>query len=203
MESVASPSEDALESVREWIEEAVVGGFDSYATVRESIVELAADDGVDADTAVRLLEQRWDARRTEQQSWTTPSDADRLAAAFSELNNAGVLARMNFSCCGTCGPGELFDVRDADKPQQSYVFFHQQEAERVGDGELFLGYGSFVDTGDLPDPQREYERLALAAGEQVRTTLTKHGLEVVWNGTLSRKIQVQLPDWRVPLPPRA
>jgi hypothetical protein len=200
--STPATEADPLAGVREWIDVAITGGFDPYPTIRDSIVEIAADDGVSPETAERLLQERWDARLAEQQSWTTPSDADRLAAAFEDLNSDGVLARMGFSCCGTCGPGELFEIRDAEDPQQSYAYFHVQDAEGVGDGCVFLGYGSFVDTRELPDPDRAYERLALAVGEQVRSTLTRHGLEVVWDGSLARRIRVELPDWRKPLAPR-
>jgi len=47
----------------------------------------------------------------EQQKWREPGDYDRMAAAFARIQQQGVPARMNFTCCQTCGIDEIDDER--------------------------------------------------------------------------------------------
>jgi hypothetical protein len=53
------------------------------------------------------------------------SARQRLQAAFRRLRREGYAARMNFSCCGTCGSYEL-SQEVTKRRLAGYVFWHRQ-----------------------------------------------------------------------------
>lgn len=182
--------------------------------------DLAEDD----PRPLRAAAQAWDERLAEQAGWTGESDYDRLAAAFADLEASGVLARMNFTCCNTCGTTEIDDERtpDHDAPEGAYpfrewayTFFHSQDAERLADApaDLFLTYSSFRPAADVdPDlmararagEQEAREQVVrhtdATVGRIVVDALAAHGLAPDWSGDPTRRIAVPITDWRKPLP---
>lgn len=182
--------------------------------------DLAEDD----PRALRAAAQAWDERLAEQAGWVGESDYDRLAAAFADLEESGVVARMNFTCCNTCGTTEIDDERTPDPDaaegaypfrEWAYTFFHSQDAERLADGpaDLFLTYSSFRPAADVaPDlmararagDQDAREQVVrhtdATVGRIVVDALTAHGLTPDWSGDPTRRIAVPITDWRKPLP---
>jgi hypothetical protein len=67
------------------------------------------------------------------------TDRDKLADAFRSLRKAGIVARMNFSCCGTCGHYELSE----NGKGRGYVFYHRQEGARL-DGDSLPEGGLYL-----------------------------------------------------------
>jgi hypothetical protein len=62
-------------------------------------------------------------------------DMRNLRKAFAALRKAGYIARMNFSCCGTCGWYDLSLVakdkcRQGKEPKGT-VFYHRQAGDRL------------------------------------------------------------------------
>ncbi len=113
----------------------------------EDVPDLSRDD-------VRaILHRVWAERLDIQGTWADEGDYVRLAAAFADLETIGVVARMNFTCCQTCGHAEIDDERQ--ESSIGYTFFHQQDSERLVPGEpseLFLAFGAFGPVPDL-DPE--------------------------------------------------
>ena len=123
-------------------------------------------------------------------SWPQFTHCDRLDAAFAALERKGIVARQNFSCCGTCGSTEIWDemdgARDAGMPVRGYAFYHMQDTERAVDGDgLYLNYGAVEDG----------EAAALAIGRAIVEGIEAHGLRTDWNGKWSQRIGVSL-DWK-------
>ena len=52
-----------------------------------------------------------------------------LNRAFAALEEEGVIARQNFTCCGTCASAEIWDEIDDSREWKGYIYFHQQDAE--------------------------------------------------------------------------
>ncbi|RYD51650.1 MAG: hypothetical protein EOP60_10485 [Sphingomonadales bacterium] len=101
-----------------------------------------------------------------------------------------MIARQNFSCCGTCGSSEIWDevdaVTQAGGPGHGYVFYHMQDTESAADGEgLYLNYGAGEDG----------EEAALAVARDVVAELQSHGLRTDWDGSWDQRIHVAL-DWK-------
>lgn len=177
-----------------------------------------------AEAAARIAAEEWGRRESELAAAAGPSDHDRLAAAFGTLEQRGVLARMSFTCCQTCGNDEIGDERTPAEPAEgstygfaewAFTFFHQQDAERLVDPDatLYLGFGSFrpaADTdpadlaaardGDAEARRRVSVHTDTVVGRAVRDALVGEGLEVTWDDDPGARIEVAIRDWRKPLP---
>ncbi|MBU2664751.1 hypothetical protein KOI35_14705 [Actinoplanes bogorensis] len=150
------------------------------------------------------------ARRTQQQAWGAVTS--NLTRAFDELNAAGVLARENFTCCGTCAATEIHDERDDSRHWHGYLWYHQQDAEALAEsaaGSVYLGYGAY--------PPADFDRDAYAAltedeqqahyragverllDDVVFPVLRRHGMEVNWNRKQETRVQVTGARWYAPL----
>jgi hypothetical protein len=140
--------------------------------------------------APRLLREALAEQAEFQRSWPSRTDCDRLDAAFAALEADGVIARQNFSCCGTCGSGEIWDeIEEAQKegrPARGYAFFHMQDTESAVEGYgLCLNYGAC----------EEGEAAAVAVGRDIVAALTAQGLQTDWDGSHAKRIGVSL-DWK-------
>lgn len=202
----------------------VIGpGFVTRADAVEAVRDHFGLDDTDrrAESAVA---QAWREQSVRQRNWDGPGDHDRLTAAFDRLGRRGVLARMNFACCQNCGTDEIDDERtpldDAAAGsypwrEWAYTFFHQQDAERLGDGPgvLFLSYSAFRASRDLDpavvqaaregDPEAR-RRVRVETDRQVGGIVTAElraqGLAVQWDGDPGERIRVMITEWRRPLP---
>ena len=192
-------------------------------TPRAEVAERVSDyfDGYAGPTGLAevepLVEAVWSERLVEESGWTEDGDYDKVRAAFEELEGRGIVARMDFACCQTCGHAEIDDERRGG--EHGYVFFHAQDTERLAedDATLYLAFGCF-DTHPLldPGPRRDTgepesdegrERAAAAwaaaeteVGTKITDSLRRHGLTVAWDRTPASRPAVQIDTWRKPLP---
>ncbi len=175
-------------------------GFDTPDEVLDRVCEFF--DEADADTvraiATAELPVALRQRQAEQQSWPATTDCDRLDAAFDELNSMGIMARHHWTCCGTCGSAampdefERLDGHWRGTPIIGYTFYHIQNTESAVEGDgICLGYGSTI----ADDAEAMYEARSVEIGHTVVRVLTAHGLKTDWNGSLDRKICINL-DWK-------
>lgn len=189
-----NPDDDALLAS---ITELTYPGFHTRDEVAELALEAAQDEDPDIDprAVAALVGRVWNARLAEQLTWPAVTDADRVAAAFSELEAEGLVARMNFTCCQTCALAEIGG--EAVGEPLGYVYFHEQDAERLAEpnATLFLGYGPFGATD-----AESHEARMLAVGQQVRAALERQGLTVAWNGSTEKRIAVPGLTWNRRLP---
>src|SRR5690242_7887187 len=102
----------ALAASRSAVAREVAAGFSSVDEIASLAAEIAADDAgvrLPAQAFTPLIEAVVAEHLEEEKAWPAVTDCDRLDAAFAELEKAGIIARQNFSCCGTCGVGEIAD----------------------------------------------------------------------------------------------
>lgn len=153
---------------------------------------------VNEAAATRFFASMIDLRRTQQaELGGLPESAMRQA--FAELATVGVIARENFTCCGTCGSDEIWDERDDSRTWRGYIFYHEQDAERIPeDRETYLGYGAFLDA-HIPEDEwnalsekardKKYARIVTdLMTNDVFPILEKHGVKVTWDGDLGTRI---------------
>lgn len=156
--------------------------------------ETPAELAVVAEVVTAALSEQ----RAAEQGWTGLTDNDRLDRAFAALEARGILARQDFSDCGTCGAGEILGLAEASRADgramRGYAFFHQQDTDALLDGStgLYLSYGA-----DLPADTDEaaYETAATAIGHEVAEAVRAEGLAIDWDGDLGQRIGVRI-DWR-------
>lgn len=184
---------DELKYVREQVRAMVRAGFTPFDEVLQAAGEMLESDAAPSlrTAAADAARHEWQERVGEQASWVDEGSYTALATAFADLESLGVVARMSFACCNTCGASEIQDEADPNGPERlGYTFFHSQEADRLGDtpGDLFLSFGGF---DEMP---------AAMVGDIVATTIARYGLDVDWGGEAGAKVRVRVPDWRKRLP---
>ncbi len=222
MTDTSTPHEDLATYIREQL----VCAFFDYDDVRESVLFHAEDEtDIPADEATALLDSMWDQRVAEQQSWTDTGDFGRLERLFAQLESEGILGRMSFMCCNNCAFSAIDEERtpteNANDPypyrEWAYVYFHDQDAERLGEPDpvLFLAYSAWTPHSQLPkdlidaasrgDEAARREAVAqseVLLGQQIVAAATNCGLTAQWSGSRHERIALQIRDWRKPLAPR-
>lgn len=97
----------------------------------------------------------------------------RIRGAFKKLEGEHIIARANFSCCGSCASFELGTLIDECK-YDGYAYYHAQDNDSLNEcGNVFIGYSD------------------LATGKKVFEQLKKSHLKVSWNGKEDTRIFVE------------
>lgn len=191
---MADPTDDEVrEDIRRVVTSMVASGFKSRADIVQAIEDVAGDAD-DPEPFVAFGMEELNAEMTRQQAreatWSGPSDCDLLDQAFADLEQSGIVARQDFTCCGTCGVAEIGD--EIDKLEESgtkargYTFYHTQDTESAVEG-----YGLYLNYGDVEGTKEG----SAAIGREIASKLQSLGLKVDWDGALSKRIGVKL-TWR-------
>jgi hypothetical protein len=189
----ARDPQETIDEMRQSIERDVAAGYSAPDQIENSAVEVYSEgqspESIRAQ-ARKFLHQSLAKHAAAQATWPAETDCDRLDKAFAELEQNGVVARQNFSDCGTCGVAEIGDVIDAARKSgrnvRGYVFYHMQDTESAVNGSgLYLNYGSVG-----PD-----EKADLKIAAEIVEALKQCGLKATWNGTIKQRIGVKL-DWK-------
>jgi hypothetical protein len=188
------PSDTEIaETIHEWVERKAREGFDSREEIIETVCEVVKDDYGREDLrprVVRATDEALAAHYREQTAWERPTDCDRLDAAFAALEERGIVARQNFTCCQSCGHAEIGDEIEEFEEHGTpvgYAFYHMQDTERAAEtGTFYIAYGSVEDS---PED-------AIKVGHAIVEGLREQGLTVRWNGELSERICISGIDWR-------
>lgn len=177
----------------------------------DELAEYAADELDLSDDAARDAALFLVAARKQQQAGFGEQPESVLDRAFADLESQRVLARKDWTCCGTCGVAEIGDDVDDISEWLGYVFFHTQDTDSlVESGSTYLNYGIFwpshvteADFNAMSKPAREeyYERTTLALMQDVVVpTFERHGITVAWDGSFSQRMLIEGVDWYAPLP---
>ncbi|SEG76560.1 hypothetical protein SAMN05216223_110104 [Actinacidiphila yanglinensis] len=186
------PPLDLDESDRQELEKRVrrtlVGGYASRAELAELAEDyLVTEDRrpVSREQAAALADRMWRERVAEQATWQGETDPERLTRAFTALQQTGITARENFTCCRSCGQAEIGGEAHAD--DRGFVYFHTQSTDSAAaDHGLTLHYGGFDGSPET----------TTAIGHEVVAALEAVGLRVEWNHDPNRALTVTPLDWR-------
>ena len=189
----ASDASDPAGGVRDYMRREIAAAYLSREDIIRQAIEYV-DGDMGEEEASALVHQLWPDlvahHRAAQQHWPRLTDSDRLDAAFDTMETRGIIARQNFTCCGTCGSAEIWDeiagAQEKGAVVRGYTFFHWQDTEGAVDGGgLYLNYGSVEDG----------EEAALGIAREIVEVLDGHGLTSDWDGSWNRRIGV-LMDWQ-------
>lgn len=157
------------------------------------------EDDITQAELVALYEALLAVRREQQASWGEVRS--NITDAFDELNAAGVVARQDFACCGSCASAEIHDERDDSRTWKGWVWYDQQDTESLvesDDGTVYIGYGAYpAEDFDEAAYEKLKKKQKVAIYEQdvknllhetVFPILTKHGIEISWDGDLDTRI---------------
>ena len=178
--------------IRESIFNQVRMGFLSLDEILEEIQDNECDDELSEDWAIQAIEAEQAAVQAESKTWQSPSDVDRLMAAFDDLCEQNIIA---LHCAGFTtdeGEYEVAEVERALREQgvvsDGYCFYHEQDLARAldrTDPVLLIAFQKI---------DNQHDAVTVAVGERVAQVLKQHGLKVDWNGSAQRKIG--LPGFR-------
>ncbi|MGW7054806.1 DUF6891 domain-containing protein [Streptomyces sp. NPDC054887] len=179
---------DQRAELEQRVREVLVGGYASRAELAEVAEEyLVTKDHrpVSREQAQALADRMWLERVAEQAAWQGETDPERLTRAFTALEEAGITARENFSCCRSCGDAEI--GAEVAPGTRGFVYFHTQCTDSAAAGRgLTLLFGGFDDS----------EETTAAVGREVVAALDGVGLRTDWDGDPGRALHVTPLDWR-------
>lgn len=178
--------------LREFIAACVRQGFESVHEVVDNAkiyaYERLGRDDLTSDIQ-RLTAELLIAHRAEQAGWENTTDCDRLDQAFAALEQRGIVARQNFSCCNHCGFTEIWnevDETEKSRPVDGYAFYSIQSTKHVIEtGQLLMAYGCIEEEADA------LQRVAELVVEELRRV----DLSASWGGTASHPILVSDLVW--------
>ncbi|MFD8993500.1 DUF6891 domain-containing protein [Streptomyces abikoensis] len=181
-------AEDEHEELEKRVRELLVGGYCSRAELAELAEEYPATKDrrpVSREQAVALADRMWLERVAEQAEWQGETDPERLTHAFTALQEAGITARENFTCCRGCGQSEI--GLEGEPDARGFVYFHAQCTDSAAAGHgLTLLYGGFDGSSGT----------TASIGREVVAALEAAGLTVEWDHDPARAITVTPLDWR-------
>lgn len=170
------------------VREVLVGGYASRVELAELAEEyLVTNDRrpVSPEQARALADRLWLERVAEQAEWRGETDPERLTRAFTALQDAGITARENFTCCRSCGESEIGGEGAPDA--RGFVYFHTQCTDSAAAGHgLTLLHGGFDGSSET----------TAAIGHEVVAALEAVGLHAEWDHDSGRAITVTPLDWR-------
>ncbi|PGH05556.1 hypothetical protein GX51_02895 [Blastomyces parvus] len=175
----------------------VKSGFWTLDELIDRTEQVLQDNGnitaEDAKTqAVQIVAPLWHQQLAAERSW--PKDqktiAEKFAAAFDTLHkDHKIPARMNFTCCRTCGVSEIgIGLEEGEKPV-GYAFFHEQTTEsfvQYPGSSIMIYYGTWKGSALTSED----------VGKIVVQVLTEAGLSVDWDGNGNKAIEVDCEEWR-------
>jgi hypothetical protein len=146
------------------------------------------DEGALRPMAVRATDLAIRDQKRAEETWPPLTDCDRLDLAFDKLDDSGIVARQNFTCCQNCGHAEIGEEIDEAAGRgvevRGYTFYHQQDTDAAvaGDG-VYLAYGT-VGHDDT-----------LKVAREIVAAIESCGLKTEWNGSIDKRILVAM-EWR-------
>jgi len=191
-ESSSVSRQEAWNDLCSLVQRKIAEGFDSMEEIEIAVGQVADDEypvfEFKHELRPYIAEAMADAEERHR-DWPSQTDCDRLDTAFHLLNESGIVARQNFTCCQNCGHAEIGEEIDAEQKRHAvrgYVFYHMQDTEGAAEyGSLYLAYGS------LSGEQAETKPIAAEIVDRLRQV----DLDVEWNGELDTRIRVNL-DWK-------
>lgn len=190
---------DERDDLKMWARLHVRGGYEPLEEIEEILLDYAQDFRSPLTERDRQIEVRnalvhaVSALVQDQETWPVLTDFDRLQLAFDRLEEEDVVARQNFTCCGTCGAAEIGVEMDdyeeiTGREARGYVFFHQQDTESaVESGSLYISYGA----SDATAPTEE----SVGVGQRLFDILQSVGLKPIWDGKINHRVGVAI-DWK-------
>ncbi|MFI6156563.1 DUF6891 domain-containing protein [Kitasatospora sp. NPDC051170] len=178
------------EELERHVREVLAAGYVSREQLAETAEEyLVTEDRrpVSPDQAQALTDRLWLERVAEQASWRGETDPERLTRAFDALQEAGITARENFTCCRSCGQAEIGAEAEDEGGTRGFVYFHSQCTDSAAAGHgLMLLYGGFDGSSET----------TASVGREVVAAIEAVGLRTDWDGDPGKAVTVAPLDWR-------
>ncbi|STD58931.1 DUF6891 domain-containing protein [Empedobacter falsenii] len=185
--------------IYESIENQVRMGFLSLDEIKDNILDEIEDNEfeneISEDWATQHIEAEWQSMLNETKTWKSPTDIERLIAAFDELCDQNIIALHNAGYTTSDGEYEVVDVerklQDNGIVSDGYCFYHEQDLSRAIAKEYPSLYIAFQKVDNEDDD------VTIAVGKKVVEVLKKHQFEVDWNESPTSKILIPNFKWEL------
>jgi hypothetical protein len=217
MDSEIDWNESAREELRTRIRERILGEIRLARRTDQEIIDTCRDVYISDDCpeneqpafvefAAGSLELVKGEHLQLMATWPAVTDCDRLDKADAALRARGILLWQVSPCCDTCTLAEMSGRIDTiierdpgfSERLRGYAFFIDQNMpHELSERTLiapYLGYGWYSPDGSNVEPAL-YEQHALGIANEIRECLQAEGLTVLWDGSFSRKIGVEV-NWQ-------
>ncbi len=171
----------------------VRGGFED----RDRIIEIFLDERyepgeLDETELTTAVDAAITQHHLQKRNWPAITDCDKLAKAFKNLNNLGIIALHNAGYTQSDGYSDVMEVlHDHPDPESviGYCYYHGQDLERaLQGGGLYFAFGPIRPNNEQIDGPK--------VGALITTELHNAGFTTEWNGTFSQRISVPIFDWK-------
>ena len=194
-EAIDDSTDDATETMLCEVVSAVWYGFDAPDKIDAMIEQdLAAGYAFDPDKIRATAAKELAKKRTAEHGWPQTTDVDKLERAFVRLHEQGICALHFAGDTQEQAIESVVDViMDDDTPEDhyhGYCFYLSQDLDRALDNEgLLLAHGH-VDRSEAEDAKH------IAVAQAICEALRHEGLEVEWNGSKKRRINLPFMKWQ-------
>ena len=127
------------------------------------------------------------------ESWSTGKQ--KLKDAFALLRKEGLIAKQNFSCCGSCASYEIGEqarkrAKKFGKYPKGCVFYNRQSTQGMYEtGTVYLSYSGF----ETRNGKLRKECLSdTEIGELIVDKMSEVGLATDWNGDPAKCVMVDV-----------
>ena len=120
---------------------------------------------------------------------------EKLTKAFKLLRKEGLIAKQNFSCCGSCASYEIGEqaktrAKKFGKFPKGSVFYNRQSTESMEiTGTVYLSYGAFYSRNDI---KRKECFDDVEIGKLIVEKMKEVGLKTKWDGDADKCVQVDV-----------
>ncbi len=146
---------------------------------------------VDEGWARQAIGEMYAQKLIAERNWEGMTDCDKLDQAFESLNASDVIALHNAGNTQSDGLSDVTELYHELGGEHSdvigYCFYHGQDLERAVKGEgLNLTFGEIKGTDET----------GVAIGKLIEQRLKDEGLNVKWNGSIGKGIEIGPLSWR-------
>jgi len=111
---------------------------------------------------------------------------ENLKLLFKDLRKHGYVAKVNFSCCSSCGSYECRELAIKQK-KNKVVFYHKQGEEGLRNkGDVYLHHFTLVDDDNLQDISDKN-----SADLIVEITKNYPAIVAEWDGNINKCILIK------------
>ena len=181
--------------VLEFIKQEVKFGFDNEEDILEAVwaAGFENEDQLNEEWLKQVISEHYNVYRSESKKWTKPTDFDKLAKVFDELNQEKVIALHKAGYTKQDGYSDVGEVINLLKAKNivplGYCFYHTQDLERAIEStskNLFLAF----------DDINQNTEKAILLGQKIATKLRNNGFTVEWNETIEQRIEIKNILWQ-------
>ncbi len=184
---------EEMDEVVEFIKQEIKFGFDYPEEILESVWAFGFEneDKLDEKWLNETIKKYYNRHLKESEKWKRPTDFDKLAQIFDELNQEKIIALHKAGYTKQDGYDDVNEVVNLLQAKnikpKGFCFYHIQDLERViVSGSLFLAF----------DDIKQNTENAILLGKKIVAKLEKNNFLVEWNETVEQRIEIKDLLWQ-------